>query len=171
MNQKNEAIRLAVSVAESEVHASQRLRAAGKSYNRFNIEHLPVLIAALRPLLDQTSDGVGDLPTCPFCDGYPHEYKKHDLVECNTGACPIFAKSMTRMEWSTRALTQADQPADKDDRQDLLDEIDRTLDYFRDEFPGEKDVWADPISAYAGGISANDLLEIKRALSGSDGRE
>lgn len=145
-------------------------------------------LEALRPLLNQTSAGVGD-----------GGYGIIDAIEWADGVAGAlgseYASRVTDEEIAVAmaiksALTQADQPAsekgypyqdhmdafekrlveqaDKDDRRDLLDKIDRTLDYFRDEFPGEKDVWADPISAYAGGISANDLLKIKRALSGPE---
>ena len=50
----------------------------------------------------------------------------------------------------------------------LIQEIEITLDYFRNEFPKNcetnKQHWADPIDVHAGGISADDLEEIKNLL-------
>lgn len=51
----------------------------------------------------------------------------------------------------------------KDDA--LLERIQRTLEYFTDEFKDDADVWNSPVSSYSGGITPNDLIAIKQALT------
>ena len=50
----------------------------------------------------------------------------------------------------------------------LIQEIEITLDYFRKEFPKNCarniQYWADPIDEHSGGVSADDLEEIKSIL-------
>lgn len=185
MTQQNEAIRLAVEALKPFANVAEQIKRqvkdsrwletplffmgddvdpqkwtlTGKAFN-----DAMKSLETLRPLLDQTSAGVGDLHRRIDWTSCACQFNEHDN---QTKWCSVHAELRDEVA-RLRALTQADQQADKDERRALLDKIDRTLDYFRDEFPAEKDVWADPISAYAGGISANDLLKIKRALSGPE---
>jgi hypothetical protein len=46
----------------------------------------------------------------------------------------------------------------------LVDEIELVLDYYRDEFPDDKQAWADSVCPWAGGVSANDLVKVSDLL-------
>lgn len=74
-----------------------------------------------------------------------------------------------KTDWPCKCATHNAGAVDVNVSKDLIAEIDLSLDYFEAEFPKiterNKQIWADPLNHHCGGISSDDLVSIKAALS------
>lgn len=181
----NEAIRLAYT-ALTDIRGATRILPE-RIVLDLKREEFEAIISALRPLLDQTSAGVGD-----------GGYGIIDAIEWADGVAGAlgseYASRVTDEEIAVAmaiksALTQADQPADKDDRRaldeklfrDLVDEAmnDQWSDWcadtgcFPDDFQwkGGNGTLEFTAGKWASHVADQLWNRLKRALSGSDGRE
>lgn len=160
MTQQNEAIRQA---AKEVFDFIDGVTDAGKLNKRL----YDAALATLRPLLDQASAGVrDDLPK--GMTGNVARKQIDDLIATReAGGMPWGAElSLQTLRYIRRALTQADQPADKDDQREALAAFERVK-KFADISTKGVSVFLIDEKKYLN----KDLDVIHRALSGSDGRE